>query len=102
MDLSYTAEEQAFRAEVRAFLDAEVPAEIRTKLRLGRRLSKDDMVRWQKILHRRGWGAGMWPKRFGGAGWSVVQQYIFEEESAAASAPPQIPFSLTHGRAGAS
>ncbi|MFZ1905297.1 MAG: acyl-CoA dehydrogenase family protein [Steroidobacteraceae bacterium] len=94
MDLSYTAEEQAFRAEVRAFLDAEVPEETRAKLRLGRRLCKDDMVRWQKILHRRGWGAGMWPKRFGGAGWSVVQQYIFEEESAAASAPPQIPFGL--------
>ena len=94
MDLSYTAEEQAFRAEVRAFLEAEVPEETRAKLRLGRRLCKDDMVRWQRILHRRGWGAGMWPKRFGGAGWSVVQQYIFEEESAAASAPPQIPFGL--------
>ncbi|HXO64131.1 MAG TPA: acyl-CoA dehydrogenase family protein [Steroidobacteraceae bacterium] len=94
MDLSYTAEEQAFRAEVRAFLEAEVPEETRAKLRLGRRLCKDDMVRWQKTLHRRGWGAGMWPKRFGGGGWSVVQQYIFEEESAAASAPPQIPFGL--------
>jgi alkylation response protein AidB-like acyl-CoA dehydrogenase len=55
---------------------------------------KDDMVRWQKILYRRGWGAGMWPKRFGGAGWSVVQQHIFDEEAAAAGAPPQLPFSL--------
>ena len=94
MDLSYTPQEEAFRAEVRAFLDAEVPAQVRAKVRLGRRLHKDDMVGWQKILHRRGWGAGMWPTRFGGAGWSVVQQYIFEEESTAANAPPQIPFSL--------
>jgi alkylation response protein AidB-like acyl-CoA dehydrogenase len=94
MDLSYTAEEAAFRAEVRAFLEAEVPADVREKLRLGRRLRKDDLVRWQKILHRRGWGAGLWPQRFGGAGWSVVQQYIFEEECAAANAPAQIPFSL--------
>ena len=94
MDLSYTPEEEAFRAEVRAFLDAEVPAQVRTKVRLGRRLHKDDMVGWQKILHRRGWGAGLWPTRFGGAGWSVVQQYIFEEESTAANAPPQLPFSL--------
>src|SRR5271170_5853125 len=94
MDLRYTAEEESFRAEVRAFLQAELPVDIRDKMRLGRRLLKDDMVRWQKILHRRGWGAGMWPARFGGAAWSVVQQYIFEEETAAAGAPGQIPFSL--------
>ena len=52
------------------------------------------MVRWQKILYAAGWGAGMWPQRFGGAGWSVVQQHIFEEECAAAGAPAQMPFSL--------
>jgi alkylation response protein AidB-like acyl-CoA dehydrogenase len=94
MDLAYTPREEAFRTEVRAFLEAELPADIRRKMRLGRRLDKDDMVRWQKILHRRGWGAGMWPERFGGAGWSVVQQHLFDEEAAAAGAPPQIPFSL--------
>jgi alkylation response protein AidB-like acyl-CoA dehydrogenase len=94
MDLRYTPEEEAFRAEVRAFLQAELPAEIRDKLRLGRRLCKDDLVRWQRILHRRGWGAGMWPKKFGGAEWTVVQQHLFEEECAAAGAPPQIAFSL--------
>jgi alkylation response protein AidB-like acyl-CoA dehydrogenase len=94
MDLRYTPEEEAFRAEVRAFLQAELPAEIRDKMRLGRRLSKDDLVRWQRILHRRGWGAGMWPKKFGGAEWTVVQQHLFEEECAAVGAPPQIAFSL--------
>ena len=50
MDLKYNPEEQKFRAEVRAFFDAELPTDIRTKLQLGRRISKDDMVRWQKIL----------------------------------------------------
>src|SRR6202789_3989837 len=94
MDLNYTPEEESFRAEVRAFLAAELPVDIRGKVNLGRRLRKDDLVRWQKILFRRGWGAGMWPKRFGGAGWSVVQQHIFEEEAAAAGAPPQVPLSL--------
>jgi alkylation response protein AidB-like acyl-CoA dehydrogenase len=57
-------------------------------------MHKDDLVRWQKILYRRGWGAGMWPPQHGGAGWSVVQQHIFDEEIAAAGAPPQIPFAL--------
>jgi alkylation response protein AidB-like acyl-CoA dehydrogenase len=94
MDLNYTPEEESFRAEVRAFLAAELPADIRDKMNLGRRLRKDDLVRWQRILYRRGWGAGMWPTRFGGAGWSVVQQHIFDEEGAAIGAPPQIPFAL--------
>jgi len=94
MDLRYNPEEEAFRAEVRAFMQAELPPEIRDKMRLGRRLRKDDMVRWQRILYRHGWGAGMWPKKFGGAEWTVVQQHIFEEEGAAAGAPAQIPFSL--------
>ena len=94
MHLNFTPEEESFRAEVRAFLAAELPADLRDKVNLGRRLRKDDWVRWQKILYRRGWGAGMWPQRYGGAGWSVVQQHIFDEEGAAAGAPPQIPFSL--------
>jgi alkylation response protein AidB-like acyl-CoA dehydrogenase len=94
MDLNYTPEEEAFRAEVRSFIDAELPPDISNKIRLGRRLHKDDFVRWQKILHARGWGAVMWPKRFGGAGWNVVQQHIFEEERADACAPPQLAFSL--------
>ena len=94
MNLNYTAAEESFRAEVRAFLEADLPAEIRSKVRLGRRLHKDDLVRWQKILYRRGWGAGMWPRRHAGAGWSVVEQHIFDEEAAAAGAPPQVPFAL--------
>jgi alkylation response protein AidB-like acyl-CoA dehydrogenase len=94
MDLNYTPEQQSFRNEVRAFLEAELPADIRDKIRLGRRLHKDDLVRWQKILYRRGWGAGMWPKRYGGAAWNIVEQHIFDEEVAAAGAPPQIPFAL--------
>jgi alkylation response protein AidB-like acyl-CoA dehydrogenase len=94
MQLNYTPEEESFRAEVRAFLATELPEDIQSKLRSGRRLSKDDILNWQKILHRRGWGAGMWPQRFGGQGWNVVQQHIFDEECATANAPPQIPFAV--------
>ena len=94
MDLKYTAEEEAFRARVRAFFEAELPADIRGRTRLGRRIRKEDWVRWQRILHRHGWGAVMWPTRFGGTGWNVIQQHIFEEERADVGAPPQNPFSL--------
>jgi alkylation response protein AidB-like acyl-CoA dehydrogenase len=51
-------------------------------------------VRWQHILHAHGWGAVMWPARFGGTGWNVIQQHIFEEERADIGAPPQNAFSL--------
>jgi hypothetical protein len=94
MDLKYTAEEQAFRREVRAFFEAELPVDIRARLSLGKRLRKDDMTRWQGILHRHGWGAVMWPQRFGGTGWNVIQQHIFDEERADIGAPPQNAFSL--------
>ncbi len=94
MDLKYTAEEGAFRTEVRAFIEARLPADIRDKMRLGKRLQKDDLTRWQKILHAHGWGAVNWPSRFGGTGWNVVQQHIFEEERADIGAPPQNAFSL--------
>jgi alkylation response protein AidB-like acyl-CoA dehydrogenase len=94
MELNYTAVEESFRSEVRAFLEQELPEEMRATARAGIRHSSADLRRWQQILHRRGWGAGLWPERFGGAGWSVVQQFIFEEESAQAGAPPQLPFSI--------
>jgi alkylation response protein AidB-like acyl-CoA dehydrogenase len=94
VDLKYTSEEEAFREQVRAFIEAELPPEIRAKMGLGRRLQKEDLTRWQRILHARGWGAVMWPTRFGGTGWNVVQQHIFEEERADIGAPPQNAFSL--------
>jgi alkylation response protein AidB-like acyl-CoA dehydrogenase len=94
MDLEFTADEQRFRDEVRTFFDGALPAELRAKLDLGRRMTKDDMVGWQKILYAKGWGAPGWPVKFGGTGWNVVQQHIFEEERAAANAPPQNPFSI--------
>jgi len=94
VDLKYTAEEEAFRAQARAFFEAQLPADIRSRMRLGKRLRKDDLTRWQKILNARGWGAVMWPQRFGGTGWSVIQQHIFEEERADIGAPPQNAFSL--------
>jgi alkylation response protein AidB-like acyl-CoA dehydrogenase len=94
MDLNFTPQQEEFRAEVRAFFQGELPRDIHDKIELGRRISKDDMVRWQKILHKKGWGAPNWPKEFGGTGWNVVEQHIFDEERADNGAPPQNPFSL--------
>jgi alkylation response protein AidB-like acyl-CoA dehydrogenase len=94
MDLNFTAEEQAFRAEVRAFVDAELPPALRDKMLGGKRLSKEDFVGWHKTLYRKGWVAPNWPVEFGGTGWSAVQRHIFEEEMADAGAPATLPFGL--------
>ena len=94
MDLNFTPAEQAFREEVRSFVRQDLPSEISSKILNGAHASRDDTVRWQQIVHRRGWGAPSWPKEFGGTGWGPVQQYIFEEECAAAGAPGLLPFGL--------
>ncbi len=95
MDLNYSAEELAFRDEVRAWLDASIPADLREKVLNYRELSKDDLVRWHRILADKGWVAPSWPKEWGGTDWSPVQRYIFEEEYAYAGAPPIVPFGPT-------
>jgi len=94
MDLSFTAEEQAFREEVRGFLAANLPADLSHRMLEGLEIPADDTRRWQQILHRRGWGGSNWPIEFGGTGWDPIRQYIFEEESAAAGAPRLLPFGL--------
>ncbi|WP_249976142.1 acyl-CoA dehydrogenase family protein [Vreelandella olivaria] len=94
MNLTFTPEERAFRAEVRAFLADALPNDITERVRLGRYLRADDHTRWQNILSKRGWLAANWPKEYGGPGWSPVQRHIFDEECAAAHAPSIVPFGV--------
>ncbi len=95
MDLNYTAGELAFRDEVRGWLDANIPPKLREKVLNYEELSKDDLVRWHKILADKGWLAPTWPREWGGTDWTPVQRYIFEEEYAYAGAPPIAPFGPT-------
>jgi pimeloyl-CoA dehydrogenase large subunit len=92
MDLRFTPEENAFRDEVRGFMKEKLPATIRTKIIEGRRLGKDDMVTWQRILNTRGWAVPHWPQEWGGTGWSAVQIYLFRDEMQQAPAPEPLPF----------
>lgn len=94
MDLNFTPEEQAFRREVRQFIDENLPDDIREKTRGGERLERDDILRWHQILYRKGWVAPDWPKEFGGTGWNAVQRHIFDEECADAGTPISLPFGL--------
>ena len=96
MDLSLTPEDLAFQAEVRAFLDEKLPADLREAGRKTTSVFSDKRhsLPWQKILHERGWAAPSWPVEYGGTGWSDMQRSIFAAECARAGAPSLSPMGL--------
>ena len=92
MDLAFTAEEQKFREEVRAWVRENLPRDISDKVHNALRLTRDDMQRWARILGKKGWLGYGWPRQFGGPGWNAIQKHLFEEETALAGAPRIVPF----------
>ena len=94
MDLTWTPEERAFRDEVRAFVQAKLPADLRAKTFAHHRLKREDYVTWHRLLAAQGWGAPSWPIEHGGTGWNPLQRLIFEIECFKAGAPRLLPFGL--------
>jgi alkylation response protein AidB-like acyl-CoA dehydrogenase len=92
MDLGYSTEEMAFRNEVRSWLADNLPADLREKVLAYEHLSKEDLVRWHKILDAKGWAVPHWPVEWGGTGWDITQRYIFNDEFGLAGAPGVAPF----------
>lgn len=91
MDLSLTPEQLAFQREVRQFIAERLPADICERLRLGHPPRKKDTVRWQRILHERGWAAPHWPREYGGAELGQLERLILQDEMYRASTPtPQV------------
>jgi alkylation response protein AidB-like acyl-CoA dehydrogenase len=90
MDLSFTPEEEAFRTEVRSWLDANLPAEWRHRGTSGYREEEDEDVQreWQRRLYEGGWLTLAWPRDRGGRGATPVMQAIYAEEMALAGGPP--------------
>ena len=84
----------SFRQSVRDFVRQNLPADIAAKVARGRELSKDDFVRWQKILFEGGYFAGSWPREWGGQGWDDAQQLAFLQESGRAGAPMVKPYGV--------
>jgi len=112
MDFNDTPEEAAFRAEARAWLDAnaelrgpdDTPADV-----LGERAG-DEIIKaaqaWQKKKADAGWACLTWPKEYGGRGATAIQSVIWNQEEARYKTPPNIfgiglgmcgPTILTHG-----
>ncbi|KMY86252.1 putative acyl-CoA dehydrogenase oxidoreductase [Candidatus Paraburkholderia calva] len=95
MDLNYSPADDAFCAEVRAWLEAHLPHALRAKVLEHKRLSRDDYSSWHKLLGVHGWSAPAWLKEHGGPGWDATQPHIWDEECARAGAPAVMPFGVS-------
>ena len=96
MELTWTAEDDRFRQEVRSFVTTELTPLLRAA---GQGLTsvyadRETAIAWQRRLHARGWAAPAWPVEHGGCGWPVARRYLFASELAAAGAPPVSPMGL--------
>jgi len=90
MEFRDSPTDASFRAEVREFIAREMPDDLRAAddAVLGVGIGEDERERdWLRKLATRGWVAPAWPKEYGGAGMTVMQQFIFNEEMARARAP---------------
>src|SRR3546814_20305803 len=74
MNLDFTDEELAFRAEVRSFLAESLPDDLRRKMIDRRHLGKEDLVPWQRIINARGWATPNWPDDYGGQRWTPAKR----------------------------
>jgi len=94
MDLTYSPEDEAFRSEVRAWLEENLSGEfagLRGRGGPGREHEAfEDRVVWDRHLAAAGWTCLGWPTEHGGRGLSLLQQVIFHEEYAKADAPARV------------
>lgn len=89
MDLAYTPEQQAFRAEVRAWMAAHVPPAPLEHYDASRAGFEAHRA-WEAVLKSGDWGMVTWPVEYGGRGLDLIQWLIFEEEYYRAGAPGRV------------
>ncbi len=90
MEFRDSVEEADFRVQVRSFLKAQLPGELKGQtmmFEIDDEATAGALKSWRGALSKKGWIAPHWPKEYGGAGMSVVEQFVFNEEMAEARAP---------------
>ena len=94
MELTYSPEDEAFRAEVRAWLEEHLTGEFAELRGLGgpgrEHEAFEERLAWDRHLAQHGWTCLGWPKEHGGRGLPLFQQVIFHEEYARANAPARV------------
>jgi alkylation response protein AidB-like acyl-CoA dehydrogenase len=100
MDFTYSPEDEAFRKELRSWLEANAPKDQRGES-ADAEIVQDIMheeddedwkrrLRWHQKMHGAGWVGISWPKEYGGRGASLMQNIIYAEEMARFRTPPLV------------
>jgi alkylation response protein AidB-like acyl-CoA dehydrogenase len=90
MDFDFSPEQEAFRKEVRAWLETHLPDDLRGRAFASSRADREEVVRlraWQRTMYEAGYVGLDWPVEYGGRGKSVVEQLILYQEMARAESP---------------
>ena len=95
MNIEFSKDDLEFQQKVRNFISKNLSNELRNKVANGSEISKEEIVSWQKALHKENLFAPGWKKEFGGAELSASKRYILDQELALADTPTIIPFGVT-------
>jgi alkylation response protein AidB-like acyl-CoA dehydrogenase len=92
MDFQYTAEQEQFRKDLRGWLEANLPPDLRVDDPTDERVAPDRPTferrrAWQRTMFDAGWVGISWPKAYGGRGATLMEQVIYDEECFRAKAP---------------
>lgn len=99
MNLEFTEEENAFRAEVREFIENNAPEGMSRDMASDGDADpvemREKMLAWHKTLGKKGWSVPSWPVEYGGTGWNPTERYIWGEENARANTVMPLPFGVS-------
>jgi alkylation response protein AidB-like acyl-CoA dehydrogenase len=90
MNFDFTEQEEAFRKDVRHWLEQNLPDDLRGRAFAASRADRDEVQRlraWQKRMYEAGFCGMDWPRAFGGRGATLVEQVILYQEMARAESP---------------
>ncbi|MEO6020641.1 MAG: acyl-CoA dehydrogenase family protein [Knoellia sp.] len=90
-----SAEDQAFREDMRTFFTTQVPPEIRDQVKEGKDLPKDMIVESQRTLNAGGLAVPHWPTAWGGRDWSELRRHIWHDEMQRAGVPAPLAFNTS-------
>lgn len=95
MQLELSAEDAAFRQEMRTFFTTEFPQQIRDAVLDGRHLTREQIVESQQVLNKAGLAVPHWPEEWGGRGWTDLQRHLWHEEMQRAGVPVPLAFNAS-------
>ena len=95
MNIEFSKDDLEFQQKVRNFISKNLSNDLRNKVANGSEISKEEIISWQKALHKENLFAPGWKKEFGGAELSASKRYILDQELALADTPTIIPFGVT-------